>query len=917
VDSPRPPKLAERFLRWWLPSGIVGDSIVGDAREEFTEYVRSGKPWPSGLWYWGRVLAIAVYYTWDTSDSNRHDFKDEGPRSVGERASALIAGIRRAGRGGGRVDIGTLVKDVRFGARALLRQPGSAVVSVLVLALGIGLSTFMFSVVYGVFFRGLGVPEEHQLAMIYRVDESQPAGSTFIWSIQDFAEIEERARSFDDIAAYWQGTANVAGTEAPKRFGGVYVAHDLLEVMRVQPAMGRDFRADDDRPGAPWTAILGHEAWTEEFAADPGVLGQVLRVNGEQATVIGVMPEGFLFPGNHDIYLAMREDPLATERWQGRFVTAVGRISDGIPREQAEMELAGIARQLEQEYPETNEGMSAEVQTFVQSQTGPPLVTLFSAMMVATLLVLFVACANVANLLLARASMRTREAAVRVAMGAGRFRVMFPFFAEALVLAAAGAVVGIGIAYGAIGWFDAATDPNTTGRPFFIVFQIDLPILLFVVGLTGVTALLAGAAPAIQVSRANVNGVLKDESRGSSSFFMGKLSNALVVAEVALSCALLVGAGLMTKSIIQFNSHDLPFADDEHLTARVGLFETDYPQAEDRARFWRELEASLEARPAIQDAGLVSDVPGGFVSSTRIRLEGEEYDEPQDRPSVHRMVVTPGFFELMGLELLEGEDFPDGLSTEGEELAIVNQSMATNQWDGSALGRRFRMGTADSIPFLRVIGVVPDTEMAGFQPAGQAGSESDGFFVPLAQQDLRFMTILARPAGATRPTAITADIREAVRALDPNLPIYNVRTIADEVDRNTWFYSVFGSVFIVFGLAALFMASVGLYGVLSFSVSRRIQEMGIRMALGAGARDVVGLVLRRGILQLAIGLSIGLVLAFLLSQVVGILMYQVDPRDPMVFSLVVAVIVAVSLLASWVPARRATAVDPMVALRYE
>jgi putative ABC transport system permease protein len=816
------------------------------------------------------------------------------------------------------VEFGTLIKDMHFGARALLRPPGSAIVSVIVLALGIGLSTFMFSIVYGVFFRGIDVPDASRLMMIDRSDVNLPDQFALNWPIEDFLEIRERTTSFDAIAGYWEGTVNVADTEAPERYDGVMSTANLMAVLRVQPVLGRGFRDGDDSPAAPPTVVLGYRVWQDRFAGDPGVLGKVLRVNGEQSTVIGVMPEGFQFPDRAEIYVPMRIDALAHARWQGRFLSVIGRVRDGSPWDRAALEVSATARELEQEFPETNQGMGALPQTFVQANTGPQLTTLFSAMMVAVLLVLVVACANVANLLLARGAMRTKEAAVRVAMGAGRLRVMFPFFAEALVLAAAGSVLGIAIAFFGVSWFDAATVGELTGRPSFMVFKVDLPILAFVIGLTGFTALLAGAAPALQVSRADVNGVLKDESRGSSSFHMGRLANTLVVAEVALSCALLVGAGLMMKSIIRFSQYQTPFAKDAHFTARVGLFEADYPEREDRQSFLNGLQRRLDRDPSIGMAALTTNLPGGFTPNDRIRLEGVDYPDPRDRPEAHRALVGPGFFDVMGVGLLEGSDFTLRYTLETDRVAIVNRSMARSLWpDGSPLGRRFRTGTADTISWVRVIGVAPDLEMAAFSPVDQPGGQQAGYYLPISQYDPRFVSIAALPMPGVAPLSITAEVRELVRGLDPNLPIYQVRTIEDLILRNTWFYSVFGKVFIAFGLAALFMASVGLYGVLSFSVSRRIREMGIRMALGAGARDVLGLVVKQGMTQLGVGLSLGLAMAWLVSRVVAVVMFEVNPRDPSVFGVVVGVIVVVSLAASLVPARRATGVDPIVALRNE
>ncbi len=917
-----PPRLAERLLRWWLPDGVVGDSILGDVREEFLEYARrNGRRLPPGLWYWLHGVGIAAHYVWRTSDSAEHDLIDgRARRSPGERVSSLLNEIRRVAHKGGVVEMGTLFKDIKFGARALMKKPGSTAVSVTVLSLGIGLSAFMFSLVYGIFYRGLGIPQEDRFATIWHVDHNLPAlnGQHVRISSQDFFDYRERQRSFQDLGGHRSGTVNVSGTEGPQRYAGTFVTANTFDLLQVRPMLGRAFQLGEDTPGSPPTVLLGHDMWRNRYAGDPRVLGQVIRVNGEQGTIVGVMPMGFMWPGRNEIWITMDDDPLATERGRGRFYDVIGRLNDGITWDQAELEFATLAQQLQQEYPDINEGLGMRLMTFVESQSQGALKTIFTSMMVAVLLVLLVACANVANLLLARAALRTKEAAIRVAMGAGRLRVMFPFFAEALVLAAAGAVVGMGIAYYAIGLFDAATVGSITGRPAYMQFQMDLPILLFVVGLTGLTALAAGAAPALQVAKADVNGVLKDESRGSSSFHLGRLAKILVIGEVALSCALLVGAGLMTKSIVQVSRFDFAFEPEGYFTSRVGLFQADYPDREDRQQFFEELLRRLEDLPTVRGASLASVLPGPGSGTAPIRLDGVVYEDDHDRPEVHVATITAGFFELMGSGIVEGEDFSAVHTQDAERVAIVNESFSERFWPGeSPLGRRFRTGSADTVPWMSVIGVVPDLNMEGLASQSLPGSNSDGFYIPVSQHDPSFLSIIATPAAGGAPMSLTSDVRDAVRGLDPDLPIYNTRALDAAIHRGNWFYSVFGTVFIVFGIAALFMASVGLYGVLAFSVTRRVQEMGIRMARGAGARDVLKLILRQGAIQVGVGLAIGIALAWGISTVLSFMMYDVNPRDPAVFGIVLGMIVVVGFLASWIPARRATTVDPMTALRYE
>jgi predicted permease len=813
----------------------------------------------------------------------------------------------------------TLWNDIRFSARALARQPGTALVSVLILGLGIGLCSFMFSIIHGVYFRGLDAPEPDRIALLYGVNTSRPGDEGRGWSIpsQDFVDFRERQRSFEGLAAWWGGTVNISGTEGPERFQGAFVTANSFDLLRVRPVLGRAFREGEDAPDSPPTVILGYDLWQNRYGGDAGVLGRVVKVNGEQGTIVGVMPQGFRWPSNHEVWVTMDDDPLRSARRQGRFYQVWGRLNPAVEWEGAEMEVVAIARQLREEYPEINEDISAELMTAVEAETGPELNALFGAMVVAVVFVLLVACANVANLLLSRAALRIREAGIRVAMGANMLRVVTPFFAEALVLAAGGAVLGTVLAYYSVNAFDLATAPSQTGRPYFMAFTVDFSTLLFVVGLTVVTALVASAAPAIKMARTDVNGILKDESRGSSGLRMGRLTRTLVIVEVALSCALLVGAGLMTKSMVRLGRYELPFEPEAYFTARVGLFETDYPEREDRQRFWEELERRLRADPDLRSVALVSSLPGAGAGQTRIRLEGVTYQEVRDQPDVRTAMVTAGFFELMGAELLQGEGFGLQHTADAERVAVVNRSFAERFWPGeSPLGRRFQQGTSDTIPFTTIIGVAPDLQMEGFQSAGDSDVGPEGFYVPVGQLDPSFLSVTALPNSAA-PLGLAADVRAAVEGLNPDLPIYDVRALDEVIGRETWFYVVFGLVFVAFGVAALFMASVGLYAVLAFSVTRRIQELGIRMALGAGTTDVLGLVLRQSASQVGIGLAVGLVLAWGVSRVVAIIMFQVEPRDPWVFGGVVGVVVAVGLLASLLPARRATGVDPVVALRYE
>ena len=802
--------------------------------------------------------------------------------------------------------------DLLLGIRALRKEPVSAVITSFTLALGIGLCTIAFSLLYGVFLRGLDVPQPDRLTLIYRTNPSREINRSWV-TVHDFYDWKAQQSSFESLARFSSGTVNLAGSEGPERYKGAFVSANVFDLLRVRPIRGSTFRPGDDAAGAPLTVVLGYQLWATRYRSDPDVAGKPVIVNGEAATILGVMAKGFMFPQDQELWVASRDSRSATtDRSQGAQFQVFGRLKDGVSKDQAELDLARIAERLAKAYPESNKGFTTRFMGFVEDDTGPELVAVFGAMQVATIFVLLIAIANVANLLMARATLRTREAAVRSALGASRFRVVLPFFAETLVLALVGAALGSAIAYVGVTLFDGAT--QTVGKPYYMTFALDLPVLLFVAGVTMLTALLAGAAPAFYVLKTDVNATLKDEARGSG-VLGGRLTRVLVAAEIALSCALLIGAGLEVRSIVKLRNFRYPFATEQIFTARVGLFETEYPDSAARRAFFRDLLQRLGGLPGARSAALTTGLPLNN-SGGNIAIAGESYSKDSDYPEARNAWITPSFFTTFGVRMLRGRDFNPSDDAASLRVAIVNQSFADKFFKGrEVLGQRFaeREGRNSLGAWMTVVGVVPDQRMEGF---GTDRRNPWGYYVPLAQRDPRFVSIAIHTAD-NDPLTLTRTVREAVRTINPNLPIYNVDSMRGVIHQEGWFYIVFGTLFIVFGGAAFFMATVGLYGVLSFSVSRRMKEMGIRMALGASARDVIRLVLRQGGVQLAFGLGIGLLLALALTRVIGILMFEVKPQDPPVFVLVLLTIAAVGLLASLVPARRATRTHPTVALRAE
>lgn len=807
----------------------------------------------------------------------------------------------------------SIFNDLIYGARSISKNPGSALIAVIALGMGIGLCTMMFSIFYGVFYRGLDVPEADRLAIILETNTSQNQTKLGVPQ-HDYYDWLEQQQSFEDLAALYVAGVNLTGPEGPERFDGGFVTANTFDILRVTPMVGSTFRSTDDLPGAPLTVVLGHNLWETRYESDPGVVGHSVRVNGEAATIIGVMPEGFEFPADQDLWIALRDSRAEVEHRRDNAVLRVlGRLRDGVTWGRAELEFSAIAERLAEQYPEENDGIGAHLVTFIEFDTPHDQMYFGIATMVfTTVLVLLIACSNVANLLLARAALRTREAAIRAAIGARRIRVLMPFFAEAVVLAACGALLGVGIAYyGTAVFSDALVG---TGKPYYMKITVDLPILAWVLVLTVLTALASGAAPAWRVSRADVGSVLSDESRGSSSLRLGRLSRVLVIGEVAMSCGLLASAGITTKSIVKLRTYDYEFSTSDIFTSRVNLFEIDYPTRTDRSLFFKNLEEGLREVPGAESVALADMLPGMCCLNRRFTIEGEAYATDRDIPFAASASITPEFFGTFRVGVSAGREFRRMDDASAAPVVIVNQRFAEKFFHGqNPIGRRIREGRADSQQEWRtIVGVVPNLRMEGFDP----GVDAAGFYVPWDQRDRTWATMVIQVSGGD-PMNITRSVREVVRSLDADLPVFQVRSMADVLWVGNWYFTVFGLLFVVFGVAALFMASVGLYGVLAFSVSRRTNEMGIRMALGAGATDVVKLVLRQGLAHLGIGLAFGLVLSLGLLVAVAPLVFESTPLDWTVYVGTLAVIVCVGALASLVPAIRATSVDPVEALRYE
>jgi predicted permease len=803
-----------------------------------------------------------------------------------------------------------LVTDLRSGVRMLVKYPTLSLVAVLTLGLGIGLSTTVFCVVNGGLFKGLPFPNAERIVALVGTNAAQNQPRTPI-SVHDLALMQARLTAFDSLGAFAPTPINLATEDGrPERFAGAMMTIGAFDSLGVTPIKGRGFRAGDDRPGAEPVVLLGYDAWRDRFGSDDAIVGKTIRANGVQRVIVGVMPQTFAFPIRESVWIPLTIDPLATPRGQGPNYQVIGRLKEGTRIAEAKAQATAVAGQIEREFPTTNRGVGADVLPYAEMVVGREIYALLYTMLGAGIGVLLIACVNVSNLLVARASLRRREVAVRMALGAARHRVVRQHLTEVLVLAAIGGSIGIVLSVFGMRAFTQALSVNPP--PFWITFELDYRVMLFVAGLIVLASLFAGALPAMHAARVSAGAVLKDDSRGSTSGRLGRFSSGLVIAELAVSCGLLIAAGLMIKSVVQLRNVKMPFAIENILTARVDLPRASYPDSAASIRFFEQLLPRLQTAPAVEAATLSDGLPAAGNGSIPVQIEGKSYPQSNDYPLAREGIVTAGYFETFQTKVVNGREFTFSDVSTSQPVAIVNESFARMHFPGvDPIGhqfRRIRPNTKE--PWLTIVGLVPDLLMEGI---GNNNASPIGYYIPIAQSDVaNGVRIAVRTRG--EPSSVTAAVRTTVASLDKDLAIYDIQTLRRVIDRQTWFYRVFGTFFMIFGFSALFLAAAGLYGVMSFAVTQRTREMGIRSALGAQGRELILLIMRKSAFQLAIGLFFGLILAALASGALQPVLYHVNPRDVMVFATVVVTLAAASLLATFLPARRVTKIDPGLAL---
>ena len=830
----------------------------------------------------------------------------------------------------------TLFQDLRIGTRVLVKDRVFCFLAVLVLALGIGGATAQFTVVNAFVLRGFSFPHPEQLMSVGLIDpkasdQNNNFGLGQIPTVQDYEDLKAAQKSFAMMAAYPYGsTVNVTYRNKPQRYTGAYVTEDFFKVLGVSPVLGRDFKAEDNKPGAEKVAILGDEIWRRDFGADPNIVGQGVLINGKAATIIGVMPPNFKFPVSEEIWTPYYSEYAPAPRGElfigsnNRSPQVMGRLNPGVSIDQANAEFIALARRLAADNPKTNQDLtSASVEPLLNAIVSRQSRQTVWAMLAAVVLVLLIACMNVMNMQFGRAALRAREFAIRGALGATRWRLVRQMLSESLVVATFGAVVGMLLAYWAVDLLARAFSGLPSPLPYWIQFTIDGRVLAFTVGITLVATIASGLVPAWVSARRNAAEMMKEGGRGNSSRLVNLITRVLVVGQIALTAALLIAATLETKSIR--NQLTLSYGYDENAvyTARMGLMEGAYPSDEARREFFKRAVRALRANPQFGSAAMTDRRQMTFSNSGQYEVDGQNYLADRDRPSGNFEAVSDNYFSTLGLKILEGRDFTVDDADTNQPVALVNASFARKYWGNqSALGHQVRIfNPGQPQPWRTIVGVVPDTLMQ--RPFDQQ-TETTGFFIPLlgASQAPQFCTVIVRPRGEQKADTLGIPLSKAIAQVDPNLPVYFPGTPARLHDEILSSNRIIVTLFVIFGGVAFVLSAVGLYGVMSFSVNQRIQEFGIRMALGADTARIFRMVMTQGAWQLVIGFVVGaggiaLLLGVVAASALKTLLFKVNPLDPSIYFLVAGLLTFVAAASCFVPARRATRVDPMVALRYE
>jgi predicted permease len=804
----------------------------------------------------------------------------------------------------------TFLQDLRYAARTLIKNPGFAALTITCLALGIGVNSTIFSVVDTVAIRPLPFREPDRLVSLrttHQANGIDRGGVSFL----DVRDWKARSRVLADIATVTGRSLTLSDGDEPERFNGATVTWNMFPMIGIQPMLGRQIRQEEDTPGGPRVVLLSHGVWQRRYAGDPSVIGRAITINGNPHTIVGVMPPLFQFPERAQLWIAQTPLEYASPRTT-RNLQAMARLKPGASIDDVRRDLAAVADQLAREQRD-DQGWGASAVTLRDDMMPSDVTLIVMTMMGAVSLVLLIACANVANLLLARATVRQREIAVRAALGAGRSRIVRQLLTESLLIALAAAPLGVAIAYIGLQWLTTSIPPQNQ-VPYYVDWSMNPRVIVYTVVVSVLTGLVFGLAPALQAAKTNLQDSLKDGGRGSAGGARSRLRSALVIAEIALSLVLLVGASLFIRSFLNLQQARAGMDTAPLMTMRFYMPGDQYQSPDAMVRRVDEIVRRVETLPGVAAAMASNMVPlSGGGSEGAVLPEGVAVT-PGQEPLSSYFGVTPHLLKTLNVPLVAGRDFTDAEGQGRSGVAIVNGAFAKRLWPSrtEVLGQRFRLLEDAQKQWITVIGVVGDFRLFSVRD----GKPSPYAFVSYPYDPAPNTGLTIRIAGGA-PASITNAVRQEIRKIDPTLPLFNIQT-GEEARLDTfWQFRLFGWMFSIFGGIALVLASVGVYGVLSYAVSQRTQEIGVRMALGASRRSVFRLIVSDGARLAGFGILCGIVGAAAVTRVVTSQLYNVSPTDPVSFLATAGFLALVALVASYIPARRATGVDPMVALRAE
>lgn len=809
----------------------------------------------------------------------------------------------------------TLIQDIRYGLRTLRKSPGFTTVAVITLALGIGANTAIFSVVNTVLLAKLPYRDPDRLVMVWGINPQQ-GGEIFPVSPGVFAAWKSESKVFAGVAASTDDLDTITGAGDPEMVVGYDFSADYFNVIGAKPELGRTFLPEEDRPGGPNVAVLSDKLWRRRFGADEGIIGKSINLGKTPYTVVGVMPPAFRYPDKVEIWTPLGLPPSAAGNWKDRYLRVLARLAPGVTLERAQAQMNLLAQRLAKEHPETNSGEGVVLTPLRQQIAGDirlPLLVLLGTVG----FVLLIACANVANLLLARSASREHEIAIRTALGAGRMRLVRQMFTEHALLSIAGGAAGLMLAL----WsrrFLLALFPNNIANlsiPTVETVPMDAGVLGFTAAATLLTTALFGLVPLLRSSGWDVNQMLKESGRsGMASGSERRFRNALVVAEIAVSFALLLGAGLLIRSFAVLTQQNLGFRSDRLLALEAFCSPSQYPEKEpEKLRsFVDQSVEKLRSIPGVESAAAINFLPlTGFWGDQQFVIEGRALPRKGEEPSADNSVVTPNYFSTMGIPLLRGRDFTSADGPDSPHVAIISASLARRFWkDEYPVGKRLNLGSAEKPDLWEIIGVSGDVHAFGI-----AEKLHDDLYRPFAQVHFPFLAFTVRTKGD--PEQVIAPAKAAIWLVNPQQPFYKVITMDTLAGESIALRRINMLLLAVFSALALVLAAVGIYGVLSYTTTLRTHEMGIRTALGAKPADLLRLVLGDGVRLILLGLGIGLASSLALSRLIASLLYGVAANDPLTMGLSLGLVAVVALAACYIPARRAARVDPMIALRYE